>query len=36
MPKNIVFCADGTWNGPNEGDDVLGKTTNVWKPAVLL
>jgi hypothetical protein len=18
MPKNIVFCADGTWNGPSE------------------
>ena len=21
MPKNIVFCADGTWNGPNSKDD---------------
>ena len=20
MPKNIVFCADGTWNGPGEPD----------------
>jgi uncharacterized protein (DUF2235 family) len=20
MPKNIVFCADGTWNGPGEDD----------------
>jgi uncharacterized protein (DUF2235 family) len=34
MSKNIVFCADGTWNGPNSGDDDDdGKpdTTNVWK-----
>src|ERR1700712_4807377 len=32
MPKNIVFCADGTWNGPNSGeDDDTPKTTNVWK-----
>ncbi|MDB5789686.1 DUF2235 domain-containing protein [Caballeronia mineralivorans] len=32
MPKNIVFCADGTWSGPNsdDQDDVL-ETTNVWK-----
>lgn len=21
MPKTIVFCADGTWNGPEEPDD---------------
>ena len=31
--KNIVFCADGTWNGPGELDDG-GKsaiTTNVFK-----
>lgn len=20
MAKNIVFCADGTWNGPGEED----------------
>lgn len=33
MPKNIVFCADGTWNGPPEatgvsvtdGDDTAGE-----------
>lgn len=22
MPKNIVFCADGTWNGPGEGNEA--------------
>jgi uncharacterized protein (DUF2235 family) len=35
MPKNIVFCADGTWNGPNADDqndqDDDPVTTNVWK-----
>ncbi|MGA7815697.1 DUF2235 domain-containing protein [Caballeronia sp.] len=33
MSKNIVFCADGTWNGPDEDDDQDGvpETTNVWK-----
>ncbi|WP_156393439.1 DUF2235 domain-containing protein [Burkholderia sp. Leaf177] len=32
MPKNIIFCADGTWNGPNSGeDDDTPKATNVWK-----
>jgi uncharacterized protein (DUF2235 family) len=33
MPKNIVFCADGTWNGPGamDGDDMSGKITNVFK-----
>lgn len=33
MPKNIVFCADGTWNGPNSDDnnDGIPDTTNVWK-----
>jgi uncharacterized protein (DUF2235 family) len=32
MPKNIVFCADGTWNGPNSDDqDGVPETTNVWK-----
>jgi uncharacterized protein (DUF2235 family) len=33
MPKMIVFCADGTWNGPG-GDDVSDKgkpCTNVFK-----
>ena len=20
MPKNIIFCADGTWNGPGQDD----------------
>ena len=22
MPKNIVFCADGTWNNPNEDENA--------------
>lgn len=33
MPKTIVFCADGTWNGPG-GDDASDKgkpCTNVFK-----
>jgi uncharacterized protein (DUF2235 family) len=32
MSKNVVFCADGTWNGP-DGTDSDGKpqTTNVFK-----
>jgi uncharacterized protein (DUF2235 family) len=32
MNKNVVFCADGTWNGP-DGTDSDGKpqTTNVFK-----
>ena len=33
MPKNIIFCADGTWNGPGEPDtdDKAGPPTNVFK-----
>jgi hypothetical protein len=33
MPKNIVFCADGTWNGPGEPDaeNVASPDTNVFK-----
>jgi uncharacterized protein (DUF2235 family) len=33
MPKNIVFCADGTWNGPGQpdSDDQNSPTTNVFK-----
>ena len=32
MPKNIIFCADGTWNGPGATDDDLsGQVTNVYK-----
>ena len=33
MPKNIVFCADGTWNGPGEPDhdDQNSPATNVFK-----
>ena len=33
MAKIIVFCADGTWNGPgqSENDDSTAKTTNVFK-----
>ena len=33
MAMNIVFCADGTWNNPNQdsdGDDVP-DPTNVYK-----
>lgn len=33
MSKNIIFCADGTWNSPDQdenGDDVP-DTTNVYK-----
>jgi hypothetical protein len=33
MSKNIVFCADGTWNGPGEPDrdDKTAAPTNVFK-----
>ncbi len=33
MAKNIVFCADGTWNGPGEAEehDRGGNPTNVFK-----
>jgi uncharacterized protein (DUF2235 family) len=33
MAKNIVFCADGTWNGPTEADDddKNARATNVFK-----
>ncbi len=33
MAKNIVFCADGTWNGPGESDtdDPTAPWTNVYK-----
>lgn len=32
MPKNIIFCADGTWNHPGEtDDDGLPADTNVYK-----
>lgn len=33
MAKNIVFCADGTWNGPGEPDqdDKTAPPTNVFK-----
>lgn len=38
MAKNIVFCADGTWNHPSQGDnsDQSGATTNVFKLFVCL
>src|SRR3984885_189671 len=38
MPKTIVFCADGTWNGPGEtdGDDTTATTTNVFRVFVNL
>jgi len=33
MPKKIIFCADGTWNGPGSDDysDKHGNWTNVFK-----
>jgi uncharacterized protein (DUF2235 family) len=33
MSKNIIFCADGTWNGPNEDEngDHLPDPTNVYQ-----
>ena len=33
MSKNIIFCADGTWNGPGEPDseDKSAIATNVFK-----
>jgi hypothetical protein len=33
MSKNIVFCADGTWNGPGEqdSDNASSPPTNVFK-----
>lgn len=38
MPKNIVFCADGTWNGPGEDGDKDGEPdiTNVLKLFLIL
>jgi uncharacterized protein (DUF2235 family) len=38
MPKNIVFCADGTWNNPNEDEnaDRTPDPTNVYKLFLLL
>lgn len=31
MPKNIVFCADGTWNHPKSQAQVENADTNVYK-----
>ena len=33
MAKNIIFCADGTWNSPNQDDDKdeIADPTNVYK-----
>src|SRR5689334_20755436 len=33
MSKNIVFCADGTWNGPGQpdGDDTASPASNVFR-----
>ena len=38
MPKNIIFCADGTWNGPEQDDnnDNIPDPTNVYKLFLLL
>jgi uncharacterized protein (DUF2235 family) len=31
MTKDIIFCADGTWNHPDETDAGQPSPTNVWK-----
>jgi hypothetical protein len=33
MSKNIIFCADGTWNHPQEDEDQdsVPESTNVYK-----
>jgi uncharacterized protein (DUF2235 family) len=31
MQKNIVYCADGTWNHPGETEGGLVADTNVYK-----
>ena len=33
MERNIIFCADGTWNSPDQDEDADGlpDTTNVYK-----
>ena len=33
MAKNIIFCADGTWNNPNQDNDgdEIADPTNVYK-----
>ncbi len=31
MSKKIIFCADGTWNHPDQTDDALPADTNVYK-----
>jgi uncharacterized protein (DUF2235 family) len=38
MPKNIIFCADGTWNGPgvDEDHDGVPDITNVLKLFLML
>ena len=38
MSKNIIFCADGTWNGPDTDHDNDGTPdpTNVFKAFMLL
>jgi uncharacterized protein (DUF2235 family) len=38
MPKNIVFCADGTWNSPghDENHDQIPDPTNVCKLFLML
>src|SRR5215475_4053871 len=38
VAKTIVFCADGTWNNPNEGEDEdhAAHPTNVYKLFVCL
>ena len=37
MAKTIVFCADGTWDGPGQtgADDGAAQTTNVFAPTAM-
>lgn len=30
MAKNIIFCADGTWNNPGDSADKDNVSTNVY------
>ena len=36
MPKNLVYCADGTWNEPEEEENGVLCPSNVYKIFLLL
>ncbi len=36
MPKNIIYCADGTWNEPEEEENGVIAPSNVYKLFLLL